>query len=193
MKQLLLVTSLVSIFAAANAMADVTATATASWDATATKDTSSVLVVTPLSSLTFQYAEGLNAFNTQEGAFDVTIQGQESATDFELSARVISKTLINSSGDPSTLDVGVAWNGSPLTETDTTLTSSSLSNGLDNLTADGAYNGAGRVSDQSSFNFNISSATSDGSTPVSDYSELPDGYWAGDVKVQFTATWTTPV
>ena len=43
MKKLLLVASLVSVFAAANAMADVTASATASWDATATKDTTSLL------------------------------------------------------------------------------------------------------------------------------------------------------
>ncbi len=57
MKKLLLVTSLASVFVAANAMADVTASATASWDATATKDTTSMLVVTPLNSLTFQYAE----------------------------------------------------------------------------------------------------------------------------------------
>lgn len=55
MKKLLLVTSLASVFVAANAMADVTASATASWDATATKDTTSMLVVTPLNSLTFQY------------------------------------------------------------------------------------------------------------------------------------------
>ena len=54
--------------------------------------------------------------------------------------------------------------------------------------ADGAYNGAERVSDQSSFKFSIASATSDGSTAVTDYSALPDGYWTGDVKVQFNAT-----
>lgn len=54
--------------------------------------------------------------------------------------------------------------------------------------ADGAYNGADRVSDQSNFKFTIASATSDGSTPVTDYSALPDGYWTGDVKVQFNAT-----
>lgn len=58
MKKILLVASLASVFAAANATADVTASATASWDATATKDTKSMLVVTPLNSLTFQYAEG---------------------------------------------------------------------------------------------------------------------------------------
>ena len=60
----------------------------------------------PLNSLTFQYAEGLKAFNSQDGAFDVTIQGQETATDFELTAQIISNTLTNASGDASTLNVG---------------------------------------------------------------------------------------
>ncbi|MFP2426224.1 common pilus major fimbrillin subunit EcpA [Enterobacter ludwigii] len=193
MKKLLLVASLVSVFAAANAMADVTASATASWDATATKDTTSLLVVTPLNSLTFQYAEGLNGFNTQDGAFDVTIQGQESATDFELTAQVISNTLTNASGDASTLNVGVAWNGQALSNSaETVLVNAASTSGLESLLADGAYNGAERVSDQSSFKFSIASATSDGSTAITDYSALPDGYWTGDVKVQFNATWTTP-
>ena len=193
MKKLLLVTSLASVFVAANAMADVTASATASWDATATKDTTSMLVVTPLNSLTFQYAEGLNAFNYQDGAFDVTIQGQETATDFELTAQIISNTLTNASGDASTLNVGVAWNGTALTNaSDTVLVNSSSTSGLESLMADAAYNGTARVSDQSNFKFTIASATSNGSTQVTDYSELPDGYWTGDVKVQFNATWTTP-
>ena len=193
MKKLLLVTSLASVFVAANAMADVTASATASWDATATKDTTSMLVVTPLNSLTFQYAEGLNGFNSQDGAFDVTIQGQETATDFELTAQIISNTLTNASGDASTLNVGVAWNGTALTNSsDTVLVNSSSTSGLESLMSDGAYNGSDRVSDQSNFKFTIASATSDGSTPVTDYSALPDGYWTGDVKVQFNATWTTP-
>ena len=179
MKKLLLVTSLASVFVAANAMADVTASATASWDATATKDTTSMLVVTPL--------------NSQDGAFDVTIQGQETATDFELTAQIISNTLTNASGDASTLNVGVAWNGTALTNSsDTVLVNSSSTSGLESLMADGAYNGAARVSDQSNFKFTIASATSDGSQAVTDYSALPDGYWTGDVKVQFNATWTTP-
>ena len=160
MKKLLLVTSLASVFVAANAMADVTASATASWDATATKDTTSMLVVTPLNSLTFQYAEGLKAFNSQDGAFDVTIQGQETATDFELTAQIISNTLTNASGDASTLNVGVAWNGTALTNSSDTVL--------------------------------VNSSSTSGSTPVTDYSALPDGYWTGDVKVQFNATWTTP-
>ena len=75
---------------------------------------------------------------------------------------------------------------------DTVLVNSSSTSGLESLMADGAYNGADRVSDQSNFKFTIASATSDGSTPVTDYSALPDGYWTGDVKVQFNATCTTP-
>ena len=91
-----------------------------------------MLVVTPLNSLTFQYAEGLNAFNTQDGAFDITIQGQESATDFELTAQVISNTLTNASGDASTLDVGVAWNGNALSSSaETVLVNASSTSGVE--------------------------------------------------------------
>ena len=193
MKKILMVVSLVSIFAAANAAADVTASATASWDATAPKDTKSMLVVTPVSSLVFQDMEGLQGFNSQNGAFDITIQGQDTATDFELTAQVISNTLTSASGDPSTLDVGVAWNGTELSNSaETILLDKTHTSGLESLIAEGAYNGSDRVSDQSEFNFKIASATLDGSQPVTDYSQLPDGYWTGDVKVQFNATWTTP-
>lgn len=107
-----------------------------------------MLVVTPLNSLTFQYAEGLNGFNSQDGAFDVTIQGQETATDFELTAQIISNTLTNASGDAYTLNVGVAWNGTALTNSSDTVLVNSSSTGLESLMADGAYNGADRVSDQ---------------------------------------------
>lgn len=194
MKKLLLVASVASVFAATNAVADVTASATASWDATATKDTTSTLVVTPLNSLTFQYAEGLNGFNSQDGAFDITIQGQETATDFELKGQIISNTLTHASGDASTLNVGVAWNGNALSNAAETVlvNASGNTSGLENLMADGANNGADRVSDRGSFKFTIASATADGTTAVADYSALPDGYWSGDVKVQFNATWTTP-
>ena len=194
MKKSLLAACATSLLFCSGAMAaDVEASATASWDASATKDTTSMLVVTPLNSLTFQYAEGLNGFNSQDGAFDVTIQGQETATDFELTAQIISNTLTNASGDASTLNVGVAWNGTALTNSsDTVLVNSSSTSGLESLMVDGAFNGAARVSDQSNFKFTIASATSDGSQAVTDYSALPDGYWTGDVKVQFNATWTTP-
>jgi len=193
MKKLIICASLASVFAAGNALADVTASATATWDATATKDTTSELVVTPLNSLVFQYANGVNAFNTQDGAFDLTIQGQEGATDFELTAQIITNTLSASGDDTSTLDVGVEWNGSALnSDRAVVIANSSKTSGMESLFVDGAYNGSERVSAQPSMKFSIASATTDGSTAVSDFSTLPDGYWSGDVKVQFNATWTTP-
>lgn len=174
------------------AMADVTASATATWDASATKDTTSALVVTPLKSLSFQYAEGLKAFNTQNGAFDITIKGQSGATDFTLTSQIVTNTLTRTS-DPSTLDVGIKWNGnalskaSPLTLLDT---KNNVSAGLDALSVSSAYAGSARTSTQGTFTFAIDSATSDGSNATA-FEDLNDGYWSGDVKVQFNAVWTT--
>jgi hypothetical protein len=65
--------------------ADVTAQAVATWSATA-KDTTSKLVVTPLGSLAFQYAEGIKGFNSQKGLFDVAIEGDATATAFKLTS-----------------------------------------------------------------------------------------------------------
>lgn len=187
MKKILLAASLVSMFVAANVMADVTATATASWDATAIKDTKSMLVVTALNSLNFQYAEGLKGFNSQDGAFDVTIQGQEKANDFELKAKIVNNILTNVSDDPSTLNVGVAWNGKALSSsTDTLLVNTTTTSGLENLI--NGFNSKDRVSDRSNFKFTIVSATKNGTEEIK-FSDLPDGYWHGDVKVQFNATW----
>ncbi|CAM7198163.1 MULTISPECIES: common pilus major fimbrillin subunit EcpA [Enterobacter] len=174
-----------------NAMADITASATASWDASATKDTTSALVVTPLKSLTFQYAEGIKAFNTQKGAFDITIEGQSGATDFMLTSQIVSNTLSRTT-DASTLDVGVNWNGNALSKTAPVTmidTANNISAGLDALAVSTAYAGSDRTSAQGNFDFNIESATSDGST-TAQFSDLTDGYWSGDVRVQFTAVWT---
>ncbi|MFA3152545.1 common pilus major fimbrillin subunit EcpA [Acinetobacter baumannii] len=181
-----------SLFAT-SVFADVAASSTAKWDATATKDTTSMLVVTPLKSLNFQYAEGLKQFNTQTGAFDVTIQGQSGATDFQLSSKLISNTLTR--GDnASTLDVGVMWNGTALSKTtETTLvdTANGISAGLDALADSAIYAGSGRNSTQGDFTFKIESATSDGLT-AAQYEDLADGVWDGEVAVQFNANWTTP-
>ncbi|MDY3693460.1 MAG: common pilus major fimbrillin subunit EcpA, partial [Proteus mirabilis] len=163
--------------------------AVASWDAKAYKDTKSMLVVTPLKSLTFYYAEGIKAFNSQDGAFDITIQGQENATDFKLTSKIITDKLVRTS-DNSELTVGVKWNGTDLTSsTDTTMVdvATGATAGLDFLAQDGAYNGKERVSGQSQFTFNIASAKIAGTD--AQFSDLADGYWDGDVKVQFTATW----
>jgi len=59
---------------------------------------------------------------------------------------------------------------------------SALSNG---------YKTAGRTTAQDGFTFSIISGTTDGSSPVDDYSKLPEGIWSGDVSVQFDATWTS--
>ncbi|HBM3184795.1 TPA: fimbrial protein [Klebsiella oxytoca] len=194
MKKIVLAGVVASVFACTNAMAaieTVNASATASWDASAVKDTKSTLVVTPLKSLSFQYAEGIKAFNTQDGAFDITIQGQSGATDFKLTSQVVTNTLARTT-DASTLNVGVAWNGEKLSKTTpVTLidTDANVSAGLDALAVSTAYAGDARTSTQGKFTFNIDSATSDGSQ-AADFASLTDGYWNGDVKVQFNAVWT---
>jgi hypothetical protein len=191
MKKIVLAGIAAAALVSTSAMADITASATASWDASATKDTSSVLVVTPLKSLTFQYAEGIKAFNNQKGAFDITIEGQSGATDFTLTSQIVSNTLSRTT-DASTLDVGVNWNGTALSKTTPVTmidTANNISAGLDALAVSTAYAGSDRVSTQGLFDFSIDSATSDGST-AAEFSALTDGYWSGDVRVQFTAVWT---
>lgn len=166
-----------------------TAQATASWQATAIKDTTSMLVVTPLKSLTFNYAEGQKSFNQQNGAFDIAIQGQAGATDFKLSSKIIANTLARTTDD-SKLTVGVKWNGEDLSKTtDTVLidTSKNLTSGLDNLAAKGIYDGSDRATDRGEFTFVIASAEAKGAS--ADFKSLTDGTWDGDVKVQFTASW----
>lgn len=170
--------------------AERTASAIASWDAKAIKDTQSMLVVTPLKSLTFNYAEGQQAFNNLDGAFDVIIAGQSGATDFKLASKIISATLARASDD-STLEVGVKWNGQNLSKTvDVVMidTANGVNTGLTALTAGDAFSNADRVSALGQFNFSIASATA-GNAPVA-YQALADGLWDGNVNVQFVATWT---
>lgn len=174
--------------------ADVPARAFASWSASAKKDTISKLVVTPLGSLSFQYAEGIKGFNKQNGLFDVAIEGDTSATEFKLTSRLVTNTLTHYDGSGSTLSVGVSYNGEDLTTgNDVTLIdtdSNSYSGNLGALT--NGFNTTGRSTAQDSFSFSITNGTSNGTTPVSDMSQLPEGTWSGDVSVQFDATWTTP-
>lgn len=178
------------------AFANTTTTSTATWQATALKDTTSSLVVIPVGSLDFQYTEGSQAFNKLNNAFDVTIQGQEGATDFQLSSKLISNTLVR--GDSaSTLNVAVEWNGVKLSkEAETSMidTKKGVSAGLDALAGKAIFSSNERSSSQGKFVFKIDSATTDG-TAATSYKELSDGIWLGDVAVQFTATWvatTTP-
>lgn len=172
--------------------ADVSDQAIATWSATAKKNTTSKLVVTPLGSLSFKYAEGTKGFNTQNGLFDVSIKGDMLATSFKLTSRLVSNTLTQLDSSGSTLSVGIAYNGVGVEKTTDTLmidTESGMMGG--NLSALSAtYDRPGRTSAQDSFTFSIIAGTTDGSTPVNDYSELPEGVWSGDVSVQFNATWT---
>lgn len=116
MKKTLIALSVATLGFAATAQAAVEASAVATWQATAKKDTTSELVVTPLSSLSFQYAEGIKGFNTVNGLFDVAIKGDASATDFTLKAKKLNGTLNHLGGD-STVDVGVLWGGAPVSTT----------------------------------------------------------------------------
>ncbi|MGY5957563.1 common pilus major fimbrillin subunit EcpA [Kosakonia sp. BK9b] len=170
--------------------ADITAQAVASWQATAKKDTSGKLAVTPLGSLSFQYAAGLNAFNSQKGLFDVSIDGDTTATAFKLTSRLVANTLTQLDGSGSTLDVGVNYQGTPLAKgTDTTLidTAGGIMGG--NLSAlSNGYKTSGKSSAQENFTFSIISGTTNGTAPMSDFSQLPEGVWSGDVSVQFDAT-----
>lgn len=189
LSKLALLTS--TILFATSTFADVPADATASWQVSAKKDTTSSLVVTAMEPVELQYDEGSESFNTKNAIFGVTIAGQSGATDFELKSR-ISKNTLKRLNHPSTLDVGVAWNGEKLNKTtDITLidTSKNINAGLESL-ANG-YAGPGRVSAENSFKFSIDSATSDGAA-TSDLKDLPDGTWDGEVVVLFSANWTTP-
>ncbi|VYU30254.1 fimbrial protein [Metakosakonia massiliensis] len=193
MNKKVIATALVMMFSGVGvAQADVTAQAVATWAATAKKDTSSKLVVTPLGSLAFQYADGIKGFNTQKGLFDVAIAGDSSATAFKLTSQLITSTLTQLDTSGSTLDVGVTYNGVAVDKNVPTVMIDTaggvLGNGLSVLST--LYNSSARTTAQDGFNFSIISGTSDGVTAVSDYSALPEGIWSGDVSVRFDATWT---
>lgn len=194
MKRNLLSIPFILVLGMGNAMAvDTTAQAVATWAATAKKDTISKLVVTPLGSLSFQYAEGIKGFNEQKGLFDVAIEGDTSAQEFKLTSRLVANTLTQLDGSGSTLDVGVKYLGAALDKTTPTVmidTSAGIQGG--NLSAlSNNFAQAGRTTAQDDFTFSIIGATSDGTTPETDLNQLPEGIWSGDVSVQFDATWTS--
>lgn len=195
MKKKVLAIALVTAFAGMGVAqaADVTAQAVATWSATAKKDTTSKLVVTPLGSLAFQYAEGIKGFNTQKGLFDVAIEGDTTATGFKLTSRLITNTLTQLDTSGSTLNVGVDYNGVAVEKNgDTTMIDTAAGTLGGNLSAlSNGYKTAGRTTAQDGFTFSIISGTTDGTADVSDYSTLPEGIWSGDVSVQFDATWTS--
>lgn len=183
-----------------SAMAAKSATAMASWAADAIKTTDADLVVTPLGTLTFNYAPGTNSFNEQKGLFDVSIKSDISAgaTDaFTLTAEPVT-TSLTSLTDGSTLNVGVEWYGKLLNPVGGTITPETIidvkngisGNGLAAI-GTGAYDTTGgtTVSAQDSFKFRIISATPKGGSETTDMSTMADGKWKGDVSVRFVANW----
>ena len=165
MKKKVLAIALVTVFTGMGVAqaADVTAQAVATWSATAKKDTTSKLVVTPLGSLAFQYAEGIKGFNSQNGLFDVAIEGD--------------LTQLDTSG--STLNVGVDYNGAAVEKTGDTVmidTANGVLGGNLSPLANG-YNASNRTTAQDGFTFSIISGTTNGTTAVTDYSTLPEGIW----------------
>lgn len=161
------------------------------WQANAVKDTSSALVVTPLSSLNFQYAEGTKSFNAQNGQFDVTIQGINGSTDFKLLSKVISNELIRAD-DHSKLNVTAKWNGKELSKSNDTIlidSGNGIRSGLSALADKDVYGSSNRNSAQGSFNFDIKNAVNAEGNNTK-FENLKDGRWSGEVAVQFTAIWT---
>lgn len=167
--------------------------ALATWQATAKKDATSKLVVNPLGSISFQFIDGVSGFNTQKGLFDVSIEGDNTATAFKLTSRLVNSTLKRADMSGSTLMVWVDYNGTAVTkDADTTMIDTAQGKVLGNLNSlSTGYNTAGRKTAQEGFTFSIVSGTDASNTVVSDYSDLPDGIWSGDVSVQFDATWTS--
>ncbi len=195
MKKKVLAIALVTVFTGMGVAqaSDVTAQAVATWSATAKKDTTSKLVVTPLGSLAFQYAEGIKGFNSQKGLFDVAIEGDSTATAFKLTSRLITNTLTQLDTSGSTLNVGVDYNGAAVEKTGDTVmidTANGVLGGNLSPLANG-YNASNRTTAQDGFTFTIISGTTNGTTAVTDYSTLPEGIWSGDVSVQFDATRTS--
>ncbi|CAI0698139.1 MULTISPECIES: common pilus major fimbrillin subunit EcpA [Serratia] len=193
MKKATLVLAIVAtLTAVGTAQAEnVTTQALATWPAIAVKDSSSQLVVTPIGNLYFQYAEGVKRFNSQQGVFDVALQGEGTA--IKLTAKLVSNTLTQLGTSGSTLEVGVKHHGAAITKTaQTTLidTSAGISGGNLSKLAN-ADKQPGRQSAQDHFDFTIIGATADGTTPVTDFSTLPAGTWSGDVNVRFDVTWAS--
>lgn len=79
MKKKVLAIALVTAFTGMGVAqaADVTAQAVATWSATAKKDTTSKLVVTPLGSLAFQYAEALKALTRRKVCLTWRLRGTQ--------------------------------------------------------------------------------------------------------------------
>ncbi|MDQ8934903.1 common pilus major fimbrillin subunit EcpA [Acinetobacter rudis] len=192
MKKVILV--IIACFGSIEAIAEeVSTTAIAKWQTSAFKDTSSALVITPLSSLNFKYTEGNKSFNKELGKFNVTLKGVPGSTDFKLTSKLISDELVRFD-DPSKLKVAVNWNGKELSKAEETVlisTDHSTRSGLSSLANKSAYSANNRESAEGLFGFSIKNATNT-SGQNTDFSKLKDGTWNGEVAIQFTAVWIKP-
>lgn len=172
---------------------NITASSTAKWQGSALKDTSSALVITPLSSLNFKYTEGGKSFNKELGKFNVTLRGVIGSTDFKLTSKLISNELVRFD-DPSKLSVAVNWNGKELSKSEETVLIAAghgIRSGLSPLAKTDIYSSKDRESAQGDFGFSIKKAINAAGQDT-DLSQLKDGTWNGEVAVQFTAVWVKP-
>jgi len=173
-------------------------TASATWQASATKDSDSDLVVTPTRALNFVYSA-----NT--GLFDVAIRGDHSsATSFKLEAIVddSDNTLFSVGGEATKLKVGARFGGTDLGSIGgtvgtkstawTTLVDSSnntgVSSGLWNLTTSAGATANTEVTGQDKFVFYVDSAQ-DSTGAAKEFKDLTNSLWEGTVSVAFRATW----
>ncbi|HCT7900327.1 TPA: fimbrial protein [Enterobacter cloacae] len=180
-------------------------TASATWQASATKDSDSDLVVTPTRALNFVYSANTKAFNTDTGLFDVAIRGDHSsATSFKLEAIVddSDNTLFSVGGEATKLKVGARFGGADLGSIGgtvgtkstawTTLVDSSnntgVSSGLWNLTTSAGATANTEVTGQDKFVFYVDSAQ-DSTGAAKEFKDLTNSLWEGTVSVAFRATW----
>ena len=180
-------------------------TASATWQASATKDSDSDLVVTPTRALNFVYSANTKAFNTDTGLFDVAIRGDHSsATSFKLEAIVddSDNTLFSVGGEATKLKVGARFGGTDLGSIGgtvgtkstawTTLVDSSnntgVSSGLWNLTTSAGATANTEVTGQDKFVFYVDSAQ-DSTGAATEFKDLTNSLWEGTVSVAFRATW----
>lgn len=161
----------------------------ATWKATAKKESVETFEVTPLSNLNFEYSTDSKSFNSVEGLFNINMnsiidKGSADASSFNIKVKKLNGSLSHAASD-SKIEVGVTWQGKPVTKTDyTTIVDTEASGELPAVIQDPD---TGITYAQSTFTFSVEKATVDGSEVG--FESLPDGTWSGDVNVEFVASW----
>ncbi len=111
----------------------------------------------------------------------MAIEGDTTATAFKLTSRLITNTLTQLDTSGSTLSVGVDYNGAAVEKTGDTVMIDTANNIMGgNLSARWlmATTPAAGPQAQDGFTFSIISGTTNGTTAVTDYSTLPEGFGA---------------